>query len=280
MKALPLGVVLAYVVGAIFHAARDNVPAYDKWGASSSLCGTSGPAAGSSEFEDPTAAATSFLYFVAALDNPVALLYAGILSAASFLLHGHETDGSRELDFYVAALTPTVIALLEVPTLASAAVVLGLILQYETGLDHMVVAGVGIGIAAINCFRVGIDRHTLGAILVCVGAAIALRGGDRNTAICTNNKELSYAYDVRHASWHVVTAVLLYIGVGIFSRLQRPSMLPIALAASLPALLRFVDLDDTYFETWVAAAVLSSVAMLMVALWPNSYMTVSTSPLI
>lgn len=263
MRVLALAVVAAYAVGGAFHLFRDSVPAYDKWGAHSEYCNTTGPHKGSSEVEDPVAAVTSLLFFVAALDNDAAVVYGALLAAASFALHGYETEGTRELDFYVAAAAPLFVALIKAPAASALALGTAVLLQYEAGLAHEVVAAIGLVAAAFELWRQGTGLRELAPLAVGVGTAALLRGGDRNTAICNNDRLLAFAYDARHGGWHVATAVVLWESIGLLTELgKREHGLAIAVATAIPAVAAVVDRVDVYPEVWITSTIVSALGLI------------------
>jgi hypothetical protein len=271
MRVIALSVVAAYAVGCAFHLFRDSVPAYDKWGAHSDLCGTTGPHKGSDEVEDPLAAFTSLLFFVAALDNDAAVVYGALLAAASFALHSYETEGARELDFYVAAAAPLVVAVIAIPAAAALALGVVLVLQYEAGLARGAVAATGLAVGALTLWRRGASLRDLAPLVVAGAAAAVLIGGDRNTAICNNDRMLAFAYDARHGGWHVATAVVLWEALGLFTNLgKRAHGLWLAVAAAIPAVAALVDRADVYPEAWITTTAASALAFAYVALRPES----------
>ena len=277
MRAFVATAVLAITVGSLFHVFRESVPAHDKWGAHSDYCNTTGPAVGTTAVEDPISSFTSVLYVVAAWDDPGVAMIGGVLAAASFMLHAHETDGSRALDWYTARSMPLAIALLRWPPVAATAVFVALILQYEVGVDDWIVTAVGGGIAVLNIGRLlyidfyrtgnskqGPDMSHICAALLLLGAGLALRGGPRNDAICTNDRALAFAYDCRHGAWHVATAALVWLSVAIFRGKPRSRPIAFAAAAALPALTRLVDQFGVHYEAWLVATVWSVVALVAV----------------
>ena len=103
------------------------------------------------------------------------------------------------------------------------------------------------------------------AALLLLGAGLALRGGPRNDAICTNDRALAFAYDCRHGAWHVATAALVWVSVAIFRGKPRSRPIAFAAAAALPALTRLVDQFGVHYEAWLVATVWSVVALVAVA---------------
>ena len=140
-----------------------------------------------------------------------------------------------------------------------------LVLQYEGVLDYEIVFIAGIIAITISIGFKKIDLTQFVGLAASAAAAAVLRGGDRNTAICTNDLQLAFVYDARHTAWHINTAVLLWQAIGILSDQARDRAAEVALAAAIPAVAVAVDEYSVYFEAWVASLATSVAAILWLA---------------
>ena len=274
LQIVAVSVVAVYFGGGIAHVVRENVPAWEKWGHNAQYCSTSGPTVERSKNpEDPISSFSSLVFFIVALEDPPTVLYGALLGTASALFHASEDDGLRNLDYLLAASLPGFLALRRIPIAAAATVGVNMWLYYGQGVDELIIALVGLVIALVGFYFERPELYHVCGAGIALGAMVALRGGDRNTSICTNDKEGAYGYDARHGSWHIAGAILLWVGIGIYTDNPRQSPVKVALCALIPAISRLTDLHTVHFASWLTTTTLSALAFVAVAFWPKASYT-------
>ena len=168
---------LALTIGLGIGLTYDDVPEYRNWGAHETnrdcvCCLDKKEDIDKTDMlNEPMSAISSLMFLPACFDSDAAVVFGGVLAAASFVLHSDGSEEARVLDFYSAAAGPAVIAFISVPPLSGLALAVALIIGYETRGSEWIIGGIGAGIALLAVIYTKIDVHHAIAVICCLVSA-------------------------------------------------------------------------------------------------------------
>lgn len=267
----------AFVIGGIISSTYHDVPEYKNWGAHETnedcVCCLNRPEDidKTTALNEPISALSSFIFLPATLDSDAAVVFGGVLAAASFVLHSDGSEEARVLDFYSAAAAPAVIAFIGAPPAAGTTLAIVLIVGYETRGSEWIIGGVGAFLAVVATLYVGLDlQHAVG-VFFCLVSAGLLRGGKKLEAVCDNDLHLALAHDARHYGWHLSVSILLWLGVGILGKTPRSHPRVAGAITLVPLISLLTDLNGVHMGSWVATTLCATFMMCGLAVYSDTY---------
>lgn len=274
---------LALSIGLGIGLTYDDVPEYKNWGAHETnrdcVCclDRMEEIDKTDALNEPVSAISSLMFLPACFDSDAAVIFGGVLTAASFVLHSDGSEEARVLDFYSAAAGPAVIAFISVPPLSGIALAVALIIGYETRGSEWIIGGVGAGIALLAVIYTKIDAHHAIAVICCLVSAGLLRGGGKLDAVCANDVKLAAAYDARHFAWHLSVSLLLWLGIGVLNKKPRAYPRLASGITLIPLISLLTDLGDIYLASWLTTTYLAVLLLGGVALLSEKEEVLQTS---